>query len=112
MECDAGIILEDLDNRLASEGYMVPLDLGAKGSCLIGGNISTAAGGLRMIRFGSLHNHVLGLQAVRTVPILIFLIVQIYITRPETLPSMLLSLSFQQEPMYYSINLLTRQKFF
>uniref|UniRef100_A0A914ZHZ0 D-2-hydroxyglutarate dehydrogenase, mitochondrial n=1 Tax=Parascaris univalens TaxID=6257 RepID=A0A914ZHZ0_PARUN len=64
VECDAGIVLEDLDNRLASEGYMVPLDLGAKGSCFIGGNISTAAGGLRMIRFGSLHNHVLGLQVV------------------------------------------------
>ncbi|VDM38457.1 unnamed protein product [Toxocara canis] len=64
LECDSGFILEELDNRLASEGYMVPLDLGAKGSCLIGGNISTGAGGLRLIRFGSLHNHLLGLQVV------------------------------------------------
>lgn len=42
----------------------MPLDLGAKGSCQIGGNVSTNAGGLRLIRYGSLHNTVLGLQAV------------------------------------------------
>jgi D-2-hydroxyglutarate dehydrogenase len=38
----------------------MPLDLGAKGSCQIGGNISTNAGGLRFIRYGSLHGNVLG----------------------------------------------------
>ncbi|KAL3646508.1 D-2-hydroxyglutarate dehydrogenase, mitochondrial [Castilleja foliolosa] len=35
--------------------YVMPLDLGAKGSCQIGGNVSTNAGGLRLIRYGSLH---------------------------------------------------------
>lgn len=38
----------------------MPLDLGAKGSCQIGGNVSTNAGGLRLVRYGSLHGNVLG----------------------------------------------------
>jgi D-2-hydroxyglutarate dehydrogenase len=38
----------------------MPLDLGAKGSCQIGGNVSTNAGGLRFVRYGSLHGNVLG----------------------------------------------------
>ena len=38
----------------------MPLDLGAKGSCHIGGNVSTNAGGLRLLRYGSLHGNVLG----------------------------------------------------
>ena len=37
---------------------------GAKGSCLIGGNLATNAGGLRYIRYGSLHGTVLGLEVV------------------------------------------------
>jgi D-2-hydroxyglutarate dehydrogenase len=44
--------------------FIMPLDLGAKGSCHIGGNISTNAGGLRFIRYGSLHGNVLGLEVV------------------------------------------------
>ncbi|RVW51740.1 putative D-2-hydroxyglutarate dehydrogenase, mitochondrial [Vitis vinifera] len=40
--------------------FIMPLDLGAKGSCQIGGNISTNAGGLRLVRYGSLHGNVLG----------------------------------------------------
>ena len=43
---------------------MMPLDLGAKGSCHIGGNISTNAGGVRYLRYGSLHGSVLGLEVV------------------------------------------------
>lgn len=42
----------------------MPLDLGAKGSCQIGGNVSTNAGGLRYLRYGSLHGNVLGLEVV------------------------------------------------
>ncbi|RYR33940.1 hypothetical protein Ahy_A10g048634 isoform C [Arachis hypogaea] len=38
----------------------MPLDLGAKRSCQIGGNVSTDAGGLRLLRYGSLHGNVLG----------------------------------------------------
>lgn len=40
--------------------FIMPLDLGAKGSCQIGGNVSTNAGGLRLLRYGSLHGNVLG----------------------------------------------------
>ena len=46
----AGVVLEQLDTALAGHGLMVPLDLGAKGSCHIGGNVSTNAGGLRLLR--------------------------------------------------------------
>ncbi|KAJ3226101.1 hypothetical protein HK099_005570 [Clydaea vesicula] len=62
--CDAGVILENLDNFVGERGYMCPLDLGAKGTCQIGGNISTNAGGLRLLRYGSLHGTVLGLEVV------------------------------------------------
>ena len=41
-----------------------PLDLGARGSCSIGGNISTNAGGNRVIRFGMTRDSVLGIEAV------------------------------------------------
>lgn len=62
--CEAGCVLEALDNYLDKYQLMMPLDLGAKGSCLIGGNISTNAGGLRLLRYGNLHGSVLGLEAV------------------------------------------------
>lgn len=61
---DCGVILEALDQFLEPKGYTVPLDLGAKGSCQIGGNVSTNAGGLRLMRFGNLHGNVLGLEVV------------------------------------------------
>lgn len=60
----AGVVLENLDNYLADFGLMAPLDLGAKGSCQIGGNVSTNAGGLRLIRYGSLQANVLGIEVV------------------------------------------------
>ena len=63
--CEAGCVLEDLDNHLSTVGLMMPLDLGAKGSCLIGGCVSTNAGGLRLFRYGNLHGNVLGLEAVK-----------------------------------------------
>lgn len=62
--CEAGCVLEDLDNALREKGLMMPLDLGAKGSCQIGGNVSTNAGGLRLMRYGSMHANTLGLIAV------------------------------------------------
>ncbi|EIE86461.1 hypothetical protein RO3G_11172 [Rhizopus delemar RA 99-880] len=52
---DCGVILENLSQFLEPKGYTVPLDLGAKGSCQIGGNVSTNAGGLRLIKYGNLH---------------------------------------------------------
>ncbi|KAG7670602.1 hypothetical protein Ndes2526A_g00376 [Nannochloris sp. 'desiccata'] len=64
LTCQAGCILEALDTYLAPLGYTVPIDLGAKGSCHIGGNVATNAGGLRLLRYGSLHGSVLGLEVV------------------------------------------------
>ena len=59
--CQSGCILEWLDNYVGeSAGLMMPLDLGAKGSCHIGGNVATNAGGIRLLRYGSLHGSVLG----------------------------------------------------
>ncbi|KAJ3280090.1 hypothetical protein HK104_000909 [Borealophlyctis nickersoniae] len=64
LTCDAGCVLEVLDNWLADKGYMMPLDLGAKGSCQIGGNVAANAGGLRLLRYGSLHGTVLSMEVV------------------------------------------------
>ena len=60
----AGVVLEKLHEQLATHGLMWPVDLGARGSCTIGGNISTCAGGIRMVRYGSLRAWVLGLEVV------------------------------------------------
>ncbi|KAK9228053.1 hypothetical protein WN944_021000 [Citrus x changshan-huyou] len=62
--CEAGCILENLVSFVDDHGFIMPLDLGAKGSCQIGGNVSTNAGGLRLVRYGSLHGNILGLEAV------------------------------------------------
>lgn len=64
LTAQAGCILEKLDNAAAEHGLTMPLDLGAKGSCHIGGNVATNAGGLRYLRYGPLHGSVLGLRAV------------------------------------------------
>ncbi|GHA96150.1 FAD-binding oxidoreductase [Modicisalibacter luteus] len=60
----AGAPLEIVQQAAASQGWHFPLDLGARGSCTIGGNISTNAGGNRVIRHGMMRQHVLGLEAV------------------------------------------------
>lgn len=64
LKCDAGVILENCDNFLRKNGYIFPIDLGAKGSCHVGGCVATNAGGLRLLRYGSLHGSVLGLEVV------------------------------------------------
>ena len=60
----AGCVLDDLNQKLSDYKLMMPLDLGAKGSCQLGGNLSTNAGGLRLLRYGSLRGTVLGVEAV------------------------------------------------
>ena len=63
---EAGCILETLTQGVAKYGYIVPWDLGAKGSCQIGGNVATNAGGLRMVKYGSMHQNILGLEVVQS----------------------------------------------
>jgi len=60
----AAVPLQRVHERVAQHGFMYPLDLGARGSCTIGGNISTNAGGNRVIRYGMTRDLVLGLEAV------------------------------------------------
>lgn len=62
--CQPGCILEGLNEFLQEKDLIMPLDLGAKESCQIGGNVSTNAGGLRFLRYGSLHSNILGVEAV------------------------------------------------
>lgn len=64
LSCQSGCILQTLDEYVGQSNLMMPLDLGAKGSCHIGGNVSTNAGGLRLLRYGSLKGNVLGLEVV------------------------------------------------
>src|SRR3546814_15805698 len=60
----AGIVLETLETELARHGLTFPLDLGGRGSCQLGGNASTNAGGMRVIRYGMMREQVLGVEAV------------------------------------------------
>lgn len=61
-------MLEELSHYVQERDFIMPLDLGAKGSCHIGGNVATNAGGLRFLRYGSLRGTVLGLEVVSWVP--------------------------------------------
>ncbi len=60
----AGTPLEVAQLVAETAGFLLPIDLGARGSCQIGGNISTNAGGIRVIRHGVTRDNVLGLEAV------------------------------------------------
>ena len=62
--CEAGCVLQDLQSYLNERGYLMPLDLGAKGSCQIGGNLATNAGGIHFIKYNSLHANCMGLKVV------------------------------------------------
>jgi FAD/FMN-containing dehydrogenase len=64
LRADAGCILQDLQDHAAKNNCLVPVDLGAKGTCQIGGNVSTNAGGVYYYRYGGLHANVLGLEVV------------------------------------------------
>lgn len=64
MTVKAGTPLQVIQEAADKAGFVFPLDLGARGSCNIGGNISTNAGGNQVLRFGMTRNLVLGLEAV------------------------------------------------
>ncbi|HEX3406808.1 MAG TPA: FAD-binding oxidoreductase [Caulobacteraceae bacterium] len=64
MTVQAGCVLQTACEAAEAEGLLLPLDLGARGSATIGGNISTNAGGNRVIRYGMMRELVLGLEAV------------------------------------------------
>ena len=64
MTVQAGVVLQNVQEQADAAGLMFPLDLGGRGSATIGGNISTNAGGNRVIRYGMTRDMVLGLEAV------------------------------------------------
>ena len=58
----AGVPLQLLQERVAERGWFFPVDLGARGSCQVGGNAATNAGGIRVLRYGMMRESVLGLE--------------------------------------------------
>jgi FAD/FMN-containing dehydrogenase len=64
MTVEAGCILADLQAAAADADRLFPLSLAAEGSCQIGGNLSTNAGGTQVLRYGNARNLVLGLEVV------------------------------------------------
>ncbi len=61
---DAGVPLQRVHEAAEEAGLLFPLDLGARGSCTIGGNIATNAGGNSVIRYGMIREQLLGVEAV------------------------------------------------
>src|SRR3954471_7833775 len=64
MRVQAGVQLGRVQREAEEHGMMFPLDLGARDSATVGGNIATNAGGLRVLRYGMMRNLVLGIEAV------------------------------------------------
>jgi FAD/FMN-containing dehydrogenase len=64
MTCEAGVILARAQDAAAAAGRLFPLSLGAEGSCTIGGNLSTNAGGTGALAYGVARELVLGLEVV------------------------------------------------
>jgi FAD/FMN-containing dehydrogenase len=64
MTCEAGVILQRAQEAAAAAGRLFPLSLGAEGSCTIGGNLSTNAGGTGALAYGVARELVLGLEVV------------------------------------------------
>ncbi len=61
---EAGCLLADVQRTAAEAGRFYPVSLGSEGSCQIGGNLATNAGGLNVLRFGMTREQVLGLEVV------------------------------------------------
>lgn len=64
MEVEAGCILENVQNAARDAGRLFALSLGAEGSCQIGGNLATNAGGINVLRYGTARAQCLGLEVV------------------------------------------------
>jgi FAD/FMN-containing dehydrogenase len=61
---EAGCVLANVQRAAEDAGRLFPLSLAAEGSCQIGGNLSTNAGGVNVLRYGSARDQVLGLEVV------------------------------------------------
>jgi len=61
---DAGCVLQNLQEACEKAGFLFPLSLAAEGSCTIGGNLGTNAGGTQVVRYGNTRDLCLGLEVV------------------------------------------------
>jgi len=64
MTLEAGCILQAVQEKAAAQDFLFPLSLGAEGSCMIGGNLATNAGGTNVLRYGNARDLCLGLEVV------------------------------------------------
>ena len=64
VRCQAGVITEQLQNFADENGLFYPVDFAATGSCQIGGNLATNAGGIKVIRWGMTRDWVAGMKVV------------------------------------------------
>jgi FAD/FMN-containing dehydrogenase len=64
MTVQAGVPLQQVQETAEKHGLLFPVDMGARGSCHIGGNVATNAGGNRVVRYGMTRENVLGLEVV------------------------------------------------
>ena len=64
MTMEAGCVLQNLQETAEAKGFLFPLSLAAEGSCTIGGNLGTNAGGTQVVRFGNTRDLCLGLEVV------------------------------------------------
>lgn len=60
----AGVTLQQVQEEAEQAGFFFPLDIGSRGSCTVGGNVSTNAGGNRVLRYGMMRDLVVGLEVV------------------------------------------------
>ena len=61
---EAGVVLAEVQEAAAGAGLLFPVSLAAEGSCTIGGNVATNAGGTAVLRYGMMRQQVLGLEVV------------------------------------------------
>ena len=64
MTVQAGVTMQQAQEAAESGGLFFPVDIGARGNCMLGGNVATNAGGTKVIRYGMMRDSVLGLEAV------------------------------------------------
>ena len=61
---ESGLILDNLKENLDKEGLYFPINLSSSGSCMIGGNIATNAGGINALKYGTMKDNLIGIEMI------------------------------------------------
>ena len=61
---EAGLILDNLKENLNKEGLYFPINISSSGSCMIGGNIATNAGGINALKYGTMKDNLIGIEMI------------------------------------------------